>query len=287
MTPEFADNCEKMTKIHGISPFFCLICRRFIEFSNTTFKQQGEEIKSVRDENKEIKVLLKDKVKDLENQIKVLTLENKVLTEKVSKLESNADQVKEGIVRVEKEVETGMERAKQEVRNEVSGEMREREERDANVIFYGVTEDDESDVERRRDKEKQIVKEIATAAGVDMEDSMEVKFRLGRWDTERQKPRPLLVRIEDEEKRARLIANARKLGSTTRWKKVFINRDLTWAQRDEARKNDAKIREEAEQKSDVAKNEGRPVKYIAVGPWGKKRIIMVPESRGAGLVDGQ
>ena len=144
-----------------------------------------------------------------------------------------------------------------------------------------------SDAERRREKEKQLVKEIASATGVDMEDSMEVKFRLGRWDTEQQRPRPLLVRIEDEEKRARLIANARKLGSMTRWKKVFINRDLTWAQRDEARKNDAKIREEAERKTEEAKNEGRPVKFIAVGPWGKKRIISVPETRGAGLNDGQ
>ena len=116
---------------------------------------------------------------------------------------------------------------------------------------------------------------------------MEIKFRLGRWDAAREKPRPLLVRIEDEEKRARLVANARKLGSTQKWKKVFINRDLTWAQRDEARKSDAKAREDAERKSEEAKKEGRPVKYIAVGPWGKKRIISVPESRGAGLDDGQ
>ena len=131
----------------------------------------------------------------------------------------------------------------------ISSEMKEREDRDANVIFYGISEHDEADVEIRRDKEKKIVKEIASATGVDMQDAMEVKFRLGRWDAARDKPRPLLVRIENDEKRIQLISNARKLGSTDRWKKVFINRDLTWAQREEARKNDAKAREEAESKS--------------------------------------
>ena len=60
MTPKFAENCETMARIHGISPFFCLICRRFIEFSNTTFKQQGDEIKAVKDENKDIKAYFKD-----------------------------------------------------------------------------------------------------------------------------------------------------------------------------------------------------------------------------------
>ena len=54
-----------------------------------------------------------------------------------------------------------MEKAKQEVRNEVSGEMKEREERDANVIFYGVAEESEPDVETRREKEKKKIEETS------------------------------------------------------------------------------------------------------------------------------
>ena len=107
MTPEFADNCETMAKIHGISPFFCLICRRFIEFSNTTFKQQADEIKAAKDETKEVKNLFKDETKELKNQIKLLTAEIKLLTKKVAKLElktdkveAETDRVKENVVRV-------------------------------------------------------------------------------------------------------------------------------------------------------------------------------------------
>ena len=126
--------------------------------------------------------------------------------------------------------------------------------------------------------------------GVDVGDAMVVKFRLGKWNAENAKPRPLLIRIEDDEKRARLLGNARKLAANQRWKQVFIDRDLTWSQRDEARKHDEKMRKEAESRTKEAEDEGRAVKYITVGPRGKKRVISVPaesRSRGAGLVEGQ
>ena len=87
-----------------------------------------------------------------------------------------------------------------------------------------------------------------------------------------------------------MLANARKLAANQRWKKVYIDRDLTWAQRDEARKHDEKMRKEAESRTKEAEDEGRSVKYIAVGPRGKKRVISVPSvmtSRGAGLDEGQ
>ena len=252
---------------------------------NHTFKEQQEEIKAVKDKQKssdaEHRVLME--------KLKAIEAENRLLAEKILKLESRADQVREGIVRVEKEVESGMQKAKDEVRQEVSGEMKEREERDANVVFYGVPEQDEPDAESRREKEKKTVQEIIAATGADAEDAAVVKFRLGRWETARDKPRPLLVRIEDEEKRARLMSNARKLGATARWKTVFINRDLTWTQREEARKNDVKAREEAERRTNEAKNEGRTFEFKAVGPWGKKRVvpITVRAPRGAGVNEGQ
>ena len=119
---------------------------------------------------------------------------------------------------------------------------------------------------------------------------MVVKFCLGKWNAENAKPRPLLIRIEDDEKRACLLGNARKLAANQRWKQVFIDRHLTWSQRDEARKHDEKMRKEAESRTKEAEDEGRAVKYITVGPRGKKRVISVPaesRSRGAGLVEGQ
>ena len=193
MTPEFAENCATMTKIHGISPFFCLICRRFIDFSNTTFTQQADVIKSVKDEGKETKAYFKDEIKDVKIQLKTVTLENKVLIEKVAKLETNSDlemyermdriesrlnaaearandaearandaearanaaelelqqvkaevekmkngtdQVKEQIVVMEREIETGMEKAKNEFKEEMTTEMRAKEEKASNIVIY-------------------------------------------------------------------------------------------------------------------------------------------------------
>ena len=86
-----------------------------------------------------------------------------------------------------------------------------------------------------------------------------------------------------------LVCNTRKLATSDRWKRVYIDRDLTWTQRDEARKHDEKAKKDAESRTKEAEDEGKAVKYIAVGPRGKKRVISVPVTRcrGAGLDEGQ
>ena len=106
-----------------------------------------------------------------------------------------------------------------------------------------------------------------------------MKFRAGRLrevegEEEESKPRPMVVRIEDDETRQRLLQNARKLAREEEWRKVFLSPDLTWQQREEARQEEKRLREEAERKTEEAKNGGREGgRYVVVGPRGRRRIV--------------
>ena len=69
-----------------------------------------------------------------------------------------------------------------------------------------------------------------------MKNPVEVKFRAGKkTDGEGGKPRPLIVRITDDENRERLYRDARNLARIPALRSVFVAQDLTWAQREEAR----------------------------------------------------
>ena len=71
----------------------------------------------------------------------------------------------------------------------------------------------------------------------------------------------------------KLLQDARKLSRIPELKRVFIAEDMTWAQREEARKMERELREEAERKTNEAKNDGRVGKFILVGPRGRRRLV--------------
>ena len=60
-------------------------------------------------------------------------------------------------------------------------------------------------------------------------------------------------------------------------KRVFISPDLTREQREEARKAESRLREEAEKKTEEAKNEGKVGRYAVVGQRGRRRLLWIPE----------
>ena len=324
MTPEFAENCGTMTKIHGISPFFCLICRRFIDFSNTTFTQQADLIKAVKDEGKETKTQFKDEMKDVKIQLRTVTMENKVLIEKVAKLETNSDQamnermeriegrindaeqranaaearantaelelqqvkaelermkngtdqVKEQIVVMEKEIETGMEQAKKEFKEELTVEMRTREEKACNIVIYGAKESEKESAAERVVEDERFVRDLAEAIEVEIVGEVEPKYRAGKKQ-DGGKPRPLVVKVSDEETREKLLQKARFLGRDEDWKSVFVSLDLTNKERDEAKKKEEKMREEAKKRTEEeAKNGTRTGgRYVVAGMRGRERWL--------------
>ena len=118
------------------------------------------------------------------------------------------------------------------------------------------------------------MKEVAENIGVEIKGEVEVKFRAGKRSEEATaKPRPMIVRVTDDETRESLLKNASRLMRTDNMKRVFISPDLTWEQREEARKVENKLRQEAEKKTEEAKNEGRAGKYVVTGQRGRRRIV--------------
>ena len=52
---------------------------------------------------------------------------------------------------------------------------------------------------------------------------------------------------------------------------------MTWQQREEEKKREKQLRDEAEEKNEMAKKDGKKGKWIVVGKRGRRRLIWVEE----------
>ena len=117
---------------------------------------------------------------------------------------------------------------------------------------------------------------MAQVIGIGLEGGIEIEHRAGRKDENASKPRPLIVvKIKDDETRERLFKNARRLARNDEWKNVYVSPDLTCKQREEARKDEKKLREDAEKRNEQAKNEGKvDGKFVVIGQRGSSRRVV-------------
>ena len=258
MNKEYFDNLRKMYDLQGYSAFLCKICRKVL----TAMKKSMKEIR--------------DEMKVMADKIVVLELEKEALAQKVEKIEMKADRVNDRVVGVEKEVATGMEKAKEEVRNDVKSELALREERVDRVALYGLEETKEDDSEQWKAKEKKKVEDVFRHMGVQPEGDIIVKFRAGRECEAGAKPRPLIVQLTDDETRVSLLRNAPKLARVEETKRIYVAPDLTPQQREEERKKEVELKEKAAKKTEEVKNGGGTRKYVVVGARGR-RIIDVED----------
>ena len=266
MTPEFMESCDKMSRMTGGSAFLCMICRKLVGKINFSLKA------------------LQAQIKDINSQLQTAKLERDFLTAKVEKFENQSAQVTTRIVEIEKEVGEEVAKAKEEVKEEMTVELKEREERSVNLVVYGVKESDKATGAEKQAEDVEAVNRMAEAIGVELKGAVEVRYRAGKKIPEATRPRPMVVRIEDEETREKIVTNARKLARNEDWKDVFVARDLTYKQRMEANKLEEKLRKDAEGMNDQAKNEGRVGgSFRVVGVRGKnRRVEWREERRGAG-----
>ena len=176
----------------------------------------------------------------------------------------------------EKEMATGMEKAKKEVKLNVRTELAEREANGNNICIYGLEEMQEQDPEKWREGELKKVTEVAEQMGVQLVGEVTIKFRAGREREVGVKPRPLIVRLKDDLTRANFFQNARLLSRTERTKKVFIAQDLMPQQREEDRKAETARKEDAAKRMEEAKNEGRREMFVVVGVRGNRRVVRRP-----------
>ena len=211
--------------------------------------------------------------KELENRLKTVEKEKDDLMKRVEQLEKKTTQNEGGL----KKVETGLEKAKEEVKEEVRLDMIEKEGRSNNMVIYGMAESEKDDAQERAGDDKRKVKNLLETLEMDMqEEDVEVKFRAGK-KREDGKPRPLIVRFKEEEMKERALNDARKLARKEGWKRVFLAQDMTPRQREEDRKKEVERKREAEEKNERAREEGKQGKWIVVGMRGRRRVVWKEE----------
>ena len=258
MSKEFFDNCRKMFELNGYSAFLCKICRKVL----TAMK------KSIKD--------LQDDMKVMADKIVVLEMEKESLAQKLEKIEMKADKANDRVVGVEKEVATGMEKAKEEVKNDVRSEMIQREERADRVALYGLEETKEEDPEKWKEEEKKKVEDVFRHMGVKPEGDILVKFRAGKVREEGAKPRPLIVQLTDDETRVNFLRNAPKLARKDETRRIYIAPDLTPQQRKEEWQKETELKEEAARMT-AAKNGVGTKRWVVVGGRGRRKVVEADE----------
>ena len=250
LTAEFLDCIDKLNRMHGAgSAFLCAVCRKMVGKINHSFQ-------------------------DLEKRLNAVELELKATRTKADKTEEKTKQVKDKVVEMEKEVESGMTKAKKEAIEEMKTEMTEREEKSTNVVVYGLAEATTDDTKARKDHDAKKMRELMTEIGIGANDEAEVLYRAGKKQPD--KVRPMVVRVANDDTRENIFRNARKLARSPgdEWHRVFVSADLTWQQREEARKKEKELRDEATKKSEEAKNGGKTGKFVVIGQRGKNRRVV-------------
>ena len=256
MNKEYFENCKLTYDLHGYSAFLCQVCRKVVAKFNKKVKS------------------LEEKVEEMGRRVETLEKENERMARRLELNETKVAKVGQGLEGVEKEVVNGMEKAKEEVKKDMSREMQEREERSQNVVLYGLEEPAAEEAEERRREEKEKVDDVIRKLDVTVTGAVEVQFRAGRKGEEPlTKPRPLIIKVTDDETREKIHKNARRLSQVPEYRRVFIAQDLTWAQREEGRKIERELREEAERKTAEAAAQGKRGKFLVVGQRGRRRLV--------------
>ena len=118
MSKEYFDNCKKAQELFGFTAFLCKICKKVFMVLN----------KAIRD--------VKSDLKSMQDRVMVLEQEKEVLAQKLEKIEKGTEKVTERVEGVAREVVTGMEKAKEEVKKDVKTEMSLREANSSNIAIF-------------------------------------------------------------------------------------------------------------------------------------------------------
>lgn len=144
--------------------------------------------------------------------------------------------MREEIEQFKKNMEDNDKRQRGEYEQQVQ-ELKDEETRKNNIIIYGVPESKEKDgAKRKEDDQKFIMETIENKMEIEIsQNSLTKLFRLGKIETNEEKPRPLLVGFNLHSIKRDILAQTKKLRDFVEYKDVHFNHDLTKAQREKAR----------------------------------------------------
>jgi len=106
--------------------------------------------------------------------------------------------------------------------------------RSTNVIIHGLTEVVDTDKNERQKHDDDELLEILHQINCD-DVSVQDIVRLGKFDSSSEVVRPIKVVLSSEQARDKVLAQAKNLHRNTKFKKVFIQQDLTVKQREKRR----------------------------------------------------
>jgi hypothetical protein len=232
---------SEQLQLTGIGYWACRACAAYAVNMNRRLKQMEDKIEQcskAADSNTEAIKVMDKKMESIGEELK-------------KKEEKTAKLVKQGELNVFEE-------------------LRERETRRLNVVFFGIPELSErnADGKAKLDWDRKSCCNVFAALDLDLGEAS-IKFcrRVGERGDD---SRPLIVGFWTEAERASLLKKAKKLEETV-FSDVSVGPDLTKIQRQEEKemKKEAERRNEQMPEQDKAKN----LQWMVVGARGEKRII--------------
>ena len=105
-------------------------------------------------------------------------------------------------------------------------EVQERERRKANLVWFGITENNSEDVAVRTKADKKKVEDICSDTFGEKIETVSCK-RLGRRDKDVKGARPLLITLQDDTQVRKILKEARKLRDKEENNGIYVKKDST------------------------------------------------------------
>jgi len=204
------------------------------------------------------------RLKELEGRLEVVEKHQEEQDQEMKSVRKEMKDTNREVKKLEKKVEEAKSGAC------VLQELRERKTRRLNVVFYGIGEAEGANttIEDRKDWDRKSCQNVFNALKLNIKASS-LKF-LRRVGERGDRPRPLLVGMDNMDDKEKLLANARYLRDT-HLSKVGISADLTPQELQEERNmvTEAENRNKDLSEEELSKN----LKWLVVGQKGEKRLI--------------
>ena len=144
------------------------------------------------------------------------------------------------------------EKAVKDVKADALRELYAVEAKRSNLVLFGIPEPgrSESSVSPRDQDIKSVDSILESLTGV--KKPFDLRFRIGK---KQDKPRPILIKIPDPKDKEEILSMGHKLKDNPQWKSVYINDDLTPAQREHIDQLNKNLVSEANSKNAGLKNE--------------------------------
>ena len=209
----------------------------------------------------------------LNNKVKALNKEFQEMKSTMQAMRNDHDKLEKEVVSVRTDCEENRRNitsSTKSVKNDIFCEIREREERKLNVIFYGVPEaGDDVKGKERKVFDQEWVQDVAYAVKVNLKET-DVKFikRIGEKKDENPDPRPILIGLKDAQIKSDLVSNSRSL-KDGEFDGIHIVPDLTKQQREE----EAELVKEMHKRNAELDGDLNS-EWRVVGLKGEKRLVL-------------